>query len=59
MFICLECGRIFEEPKLIKESRGEFWGAPCYEEWPGCPFCYCGNIEEYFEEDDYEEDEEC
>ena len=57
MFICLDCGEIFEEPRKVRESRGEFWGAPCYEEWWGCPHC-SGAYEEYSEEYEYEEDDE-
>ena len=57
MYICLDCGTVFEEPKWVRESQGEFWGAPCYEEWLGCPYCY-GAFEEY-SEDDEEDEEEC
>ena len=39
MFKCLECGHVFLEPKIWREERGEFWGAPCYESMAGCPRC--------------------
>lgn len=42
---CLECGEFFTEPKKWKEYRGEFWGAPAYEEMVGCPDCR-GDYEE-------------
>lgn len=56
---CVECGETFDEPKAIRESRGEYWGVPCYETMYYCPFCE-GDFEEYTEEEeDEEEDEEC
>lgn len=44
---CLECGHIFEEGEQARwrESRGEYWGTPCYEEMSGCPLCK-GSFEE-------------
>lgn len=50
-YICLDCGRIFEdgEQKNWSESRGEFWGVSCSEEMSGCPDC--GG--------DYEEAKQC
>jgi hypothetical protein len=41
MFACLECGHIFSEDDVAtwEESRGEYWGTPCYEEVNGCPKC--------------------
>ena len=38
---CLDCGRVFEEGEQSywSESRGEYWGMPCWEEMVGCPFC--------------------
>jgi hypothetical protein len=54
MVKCYDCGRVFEESELkaVNESRGEFWGAPCYETMYYCPFCGGDSIE------DYKEDEE-
>lgn len=51
MYICLECGHIFDEgeEKRWSESRGEYWGMPCGEELTGCPIC----------EGDYEKAEKC
>jgi len=37
-FIC-ECGAMFDEPKAVQESRGEFWGVPCSETMYYCPVC--------------------
>ena len=39
MFKCMACDNLFETPKMIPESRGEFWGAPCYEDVPVSPCC--------------------
>lgn len=36
-FICLDCGRIFEEPKRWVETHG--LDSPPYEKWSGCPAC--------------------
>lgn len=38
---CLSCGHIFEEGEQAcwRESRGEYWGSPCYETISGCPIC--------------------
>ena len=58
MFKCCECGAVFHEDDAgtYKESRGEFWGEPCYEELMCCPECSCEDIEEY--DGEGEEDEE-
>lgn len=61
-FRCMECGRTFDEPKRVQESRGEFWGVPCYETMRYCPFCmgdFEENTEEEEEEEEDEEQEEC
>lgn len=39
MFKCNCCGETFEAPKMITESRGEFWGMPCYENIAVSPCC--------------------
>ena len=39
MFKCMACGELFDEPKMIPESRGEFWGFPAYENMPYSPCC--------------------
>ena len=56
--ICVDCGRVLDEDELIdvKESRGEYWGMPCWETLGGCPYCKCVDFEEY-EEDDEDEDD--
>lgn len=37
MYICLECGELFEEPKHYVETHN--LDTPPYEEWTGCPRC--------------------
>lgn len=56
LFKCCNCGNIFEEDEIIirQESRGEFWGAPCYEEMVYSPCCEY-DYTEYREEDDEED----
>lgn len=39
MFKCNDCGGTFEDPKIVNEYRGEFWGQPSYEEVGYCPYC--------------------
>lgn len=39
LLVCLECGEIFEEPKLWQEDRGEYFGFPSYERFLGSPCC--------------------
>lgn len=39
MFVCLDCGAEFEEPKVEYENQGEFWGAPAWEAFGACPNC--------------------
>ena len=45
MYKCSCCGELFESPKAVNESRGEFWGMPAFETMYYSPCC-----EEYFEE---------
>ena len=56
---CCDCGAVFDEEEAgtYTESRGEFWGSPCYETMLCCPECGC---EEIYEHNGYdnEEDEE-
>ena len=54
MFKCCDCGERFNEPKLVREYRGEFWGSPAYETMSYCP--YCGGDYEELEEVEDEED---
>ena len=37
MYICLDCGKIFETPAHFAESHG--FDTPPYEEFDGCPEC--------------------
>ena len=39
MFICFDCGAVFDEPATYRDSRGEFWGAPVWETCGMCPVC--------------------
>lgn len=45
MFICLDCGCVFDEPKYWIETHG--LGSPPYEEWDGCPSCGGAYAETY------------
>ena len=47
MFVCTDCGNVFEEPRVWKESHGLNYGL--YEYFSECP--YCGG--------DYAETHEC
>lgn len=59
MLYCHDCGEYFEEPRKVRESRGEFWGAPAYETMYYCPCCGSSNFDDDYpdEFDDCEEDE--
>lgn len=37
MFVCIECGHVFEEPQYWEERHGFDYGPG--EEWSGCPEC--------------------
>ena len=45
MFICLDCGCVFDEPKHWIETHG--LDSPPYEEWNGCPSCGGAYAETY------------
>jgi hypothetical protein len=45
MYICLECGCLFEEPKCYYEKHG--LDCPPYEEWLGSPCCRGDYVEAY------------
>ncbi len=47
MFECCDCGALFSEPATNREYMGEFWGVPAYEDFPCCPHCKSGEIEDY------------
>lgn len=57
MYICNNCGEIFEETKQVTEYMGEFWGFPAYETYDCCPWCSDYDID-YYREEEQEEDEE-
>lgn len=50
---------VFDECDLewIEESRGEFWGMPCSERVPVCPFCRTDGITDYEEPEEEEEED--
>ena len=37
MFVCIECGNVFQEPMCWEEKYGLDCGP--YEKWSGCPNC--------------------
>ena len=45
-FYCNDCGEYFDNPTTVKESQGEYWGAPAYEAFAACPNCNSIDIEE-------------
>lgn len=47
MFLCLECGAIFETPRLYREHQGEYFGYSAYEEYEACPCCAGAFVETY------------
>lgn len=57
MYICGDCGKLFEEPKEWSQNHGE---PHLTERWCGCPDCgggyeeavYCPECEEHFDADD-------
>jgi hypothetical protein len=38
MFVCIECGRLFEKPIYWEETHG--LNSSPFEKWSGCPKCY-------------------
>lgn len=62
MYICVECGHLFEdgEERTSREYRGECHGFPAYETISSCPMCggdfenakYCDNCDEWYAECD-------
>lgn len=45
-YVCCECGYEFDEPRIERDYRGEFWGVPAYEDVCVCPNCKTDYIEE-------------
>lgn len=58
MLRCCECGKRFyeEDADTFRESRGEFWGSPCYETLLCCPCCGSDELEECSEDEEDEEE---
>ena len=48
MFICLDCGHMFDKPKMYTETHGLPY--PPYETWGGCP--KCGGVYDFAKECD-------
>lgn len=46
MFVCNNCKMGFDEPKMVPESRGEFWGFRCSEDMYYCPYCGYDDFDE-------------
>lgn len=53
-YVCIDCGREFNEPKVVSENVGDFWGAPAYETFYYCPFCG-GDVVDSDKEDEEKE----
>ena len=47
MYICLDCGSLFEEPVTYQGDKLEHFGFTCRENWTGCPSC-SGSYKETF-----------
>ncbi len=56
---CSDCGNIFAEDEIetVRESRGEFWGAPAYETVSVCPYCHSDEFDEFNENEEGDEDD--
>ena len=39
MYVCNDCGYVFENFDIIEENRGEYWGVSCTETIYACPNC--------------------
>lgn len=48
MYICLDCGCIFESHKQCESELREHFGFPCREKWLGCPNCESWSTVETF-----------
>lgn len=51
-FVCNDCGAVFDDPEIVEEDRGEFWGMPAYEEMCYCPHCGSEDFEECEDEEE-------
>lgn len=45
MYICLDCQRLFGQPKEWEETHN--LDTPPYEHWSGCPYCQSDYAEAY------------
>lgn len=54
MFKCEDCGKTFDWPNKVAESRGEYWGIPCTEDVYYCPYCGSPYFDELTEENEDE-----
>ena len=43
MYLCADCGEIFDTPKIYIEKHGLEY--PPYETWYGCPYCSGAYVE--------------
>lgn len=61
MYRCWNCGCRFEDPDYTEICWEDFYGVsgmferPTYGVIPQCPYCESDEIEETYEEDDYDE----
>ena len=46
MFICKDCGSLFENPDHMEENVGECWGQPAFQTIDICPYCHWDEIDE-------------
>jgi len=44
MMKCERCNTVFEDPKIIRDSRPDHFGHPCSEEYVVCPHCGSDDI---------------
>lgn len=45
MFVCTNCGEVFEDPDCWEEGHGLDYGP--FEQWSGCPACGESYVEAY------------
>ena len=45
MYLCLDCNKLFEEPRRYVETHGLDY--PPYESWKGCPECGGAYVETF------------
>lgn len=52
MYRCYNCGKTFSTPKIVYESRGEYWGIPCTETMYYSPCCGDEDFDEIKEDEE-------